>query len=79
MIRGKRALDRASELEFRRYREAGVKHNDCCKLFEVSRATGFRVMAKLRMQLGPEKLPNRQLARARLRPDESTGSTWNPT
>ena len=67
--RGRKALERKDEIEFRRYREAGVKHNDCCSLFNVSRATGFRIMAKLRSELGPEKLPNGQLARARLRPE----------
>jgi hypothetical protein len=75
--RGAKALDRKDELEFRRYREAGVKFNDCCKLYNISRATGFRILAKLRREFGPEKLPNRQLARARLRPEEPIRSTWN--
>ena len=77
--RGAKRLSRAQETEFRRYREAGVSHKHCCEMFDISRAKGFRVMAKLRELMGPETLRNGQLARHPLRPANQQVSRENET
>jgi len=60
------SLEPKEEFEIRLFREAGVSIDRCAKLFEVSEATVYRALRKLRKKLGPEKLPNRQSARSHL-------------
>ncbi len=54
------------EFEIRQMREAGVTIKDCCGYFNISEATVYRVLSKLRRKLGPEKLPRGQTARSHL-------------
>ena len=78
MSRGRPALLKPSDrMELRLMREAGVSIKDACAYFEVSVATGMRILADLRKKLGPEKLPRRQTARSHLY--TSQNSSQNPT
>lgn len=54
------------EFEIRQFREAGVSVRDCAAYFNISKATVFRVLAKQRKRLGPEKLPRGLSARSHL-------------
>jgi transposase len=54
------------EFEMRQFREAGMSIKQCESYFNVSRATVYRVLAKQRKKLGPEKLPRGQLGRSHL-------------
>lgn len=47
------------EYEIRQFREAGISVPGCALYFSVSEATVVRVLAKLRLTFGPEKLPRR--------------------
>ncbi len=60
------ALTPLQEFEMRQFREAGMTIKQCEAYFQVSRATVFRVLAKQRKKLGPEKLPRGQLGRSYL-------------
>lgn len=54
------------EFEIRQMREAGVSIRDCAGYMNISKATVYRVLSKLRKKLGPEKLPNGHSARSHL-------------
>jgi len=54
------------EFEIRQMREAGVSIRDCAAYMNISKATVYRVLSKLRKKLGAEKLPNGQSARSHL-------------
>lgn len=54
------------EFEIRQLRESGVSIRDCASYKNVSKATVYRVLKKLREKLGPEKLPRGQSARSHL-------------
>jgi DeoR/GlpR family transcriptional regulator of sugar metabolism len=49
-------LERKDEFELRLMREAGVSIKDCAAYMDISKATVYRTLAKLRAQCGPEKL-----------------------
>lgn len=60
------------EFEIRQLREAGVSIKDCASYKNVSKATVYRVLSKLRKKLGPEKLPRGQSARSHLIPQHDS-------
>lgn len=47
------------EFELRLFRESGATIPECCAYFHISEATCHRVLRKLRLKMGPEKIKHR--------------------
>lgn len=62
------------EMGLREMREAGHPVDECASYYHVSRTTAQRVLAKLRLRLGPEKVPRHRRRFARLNSDTSRRS-----
>lgn len=68
-------LTTRDEFELWQMRESGVSVKDCASWFNVSVATTFKALARLRKRFGrAERLPNERRARSHLtHPELSTG------
>lgn len=75
---GRKAIMKpADRMELRLMREAGAPIKEAAAYFNVSVATAMRVLADLRMKLGPEKFrtrERRQLARSHLYTSQNLSS-----